>query len=705
MAEGDYVTHHNTVDTDQISPAAGGEQSISFDETAEDKIGTGIVLSGNPLDLFTLGETGHFLVMCSCEYGPGSGDVGDAGQEKSCKCVIKLAGTNLLAGHSHGYMAHNNTGVDNFIFFSPAIIDVATTVGNGDELTMTTLRIDDSLTVPPTTVPGSRVGITILKLKDTWNYGRYESSSAFATSTTDNVDTTATLGTTIEQDSPFVRTGNVVKINTNNLVLAIYSLRSEDASPATTEAEFQSFLELAGAQVPGSWASTFIRGSNFDNCIWGGMSCMVLLEPTSGDDLTLEVKTRENGGADFEAHLCLLELPNTAKACIVEATTGDMNTAHGHLVFNWDTLPYIDTDIFTHTAGNSNIEVDVADKYIVMASQAYDQNAAEAATDAIPALQFRINATDNENSGGSAYNQNVGTAGHCAIATATMISGLVATDDIHVRNDRLNTTAVVAVDEGAFSAIQYISLFPAGNDPIDGTIAADTTFSSTLTGNGALTGTGTFTGTFAATLLALGTLAGSLPADTTFAGTLVGTGALVGTLPTDTTFSGTLGGLGALTGTLPTDTTFSGTLAGTSVLAGTVPADTTFAGTLLGNGALDGSIAAAFTFSATHDTGIVYTSVGGFFLFTASEWADTIMFRMEAKFRSTNGGSVAVRLFDESDMAAVAGSEITTTSTTMTRRRTAPLVLTDDNEYRIQVGVNAGATGAIIRGTVLGLSA
>ena len=92
-------------------------------------------------------------------------------------------------------------------------------------------------------------------------------------------------------------------------------------------------------------------------------------------------------------------------------------------------------------------------------------------------------------------------------------------------------------------------------------------------------------------------------------------------------------------------------------------------------------------------------------MFTDSEWDSTVVFRLESTFRSTNAVEVGVRLFDETAAAAVASSEIISSGTTLDRKRSGVITMADGNQHRIQVGVEPGATGAIIRATVLGLSA
>ncbi len=96
-----------------------------------------------------------------------------------------------------------------------------------------------------------------------------------------------------------------------------------------------------------------------------------------------------------------------------------------------------------------------------------------------------------------------------------------------------------------------------------------------------------------------------------------------------------------------------------------------------------------------------WTSVGALFLFTTANWSDGRSLRLESTFRATSN-EVRVRLYDETAVAAVLSSELTTSSTTLARSRTAELTLVDGNEYRVQVGVDSSA-GAIVGASLVGL--
>ena len=445
MAAGDFKVMRNASNTDTV-PTAGSDLLLLWD-TAVSNTGTGITYSAGT---FTLGETGHFLVMCSDQIG--TTDI-TANERIGAKQTFTLGGTELIEGYSTVFI-RKTSGAQEGIFSSMAIINVTTTTGNGDELQVRQERIDDSTAGSPARIP-DRSGITIVKLDDNNDFARY-TGAATTTATSDGSSVVMDLSTTVEEDATFTRTGNAIDVASNNLVLVSYSVRSEDATPTALRQEFQAYVLNNSTTVRGTLANTYIRYT--DNCIWGGCSGIGVYECTSGDDITLEIISRESGGCTFDAALQLWELPTGTEGIITQATTGDYNTAATN--FSWDTVPYIDTAAFTHTAGNANLDVDNADDYLVFAG--VGTTTGEAAIRAVPASAFRVNTTDVTWAGTSAFHRNTGTAKYSAMSLGTMLAGLSASDSVYMRNDRLGTTTTpINNNIGGMQMLRLSSLIPA----------------------------------------------------------------------------------------------------------------------------------------------------------------------------------------------------------------------------------------------------
>jgi len=458
MTAGDYVVRRNASNTDTIANTSGDLTAIW--DTAVANVGSGITHSSGT---FTLGETGHFLIMWSDYVACSDTQNSRIGWESR----INFAGSDIVAGGCNGYIRLNGGQSNDYILSGAAVVNVASTTGDGDEFFIHHIRDDTTTASPlPGRVGNDRSGVTIIKLDDTWGFGMYRSSAATTSSATDNVATTLNIQTQDEQDSPFTRSTNSVDMATTNPVLAIYGARVSTQN-TSNRAESQFRLNInAGTIEPGSWNQAYgPRNSNAIN--QAAMSGMCILYPASGDDVTFEIVSRELGGDDWDSALTLIELPSGTESCTVEATGGNFHPGTD-AVFAWDTNPHIDTDAFTHTLGNSNIEVDNADDYIVMANQSVTSNVGPGVTRAVPSAQFRVNTTNVQTAGATTYHRNNGTAEHGAVALCGMMTGLSATDDIHIWNTDIfsQNTGTMTCEAGAFTAIRLSSLFtPPGSAP------------------------------------------------------------------------------------------------------------------------------------------------------------------------------------------------------------------------------------------------
>lgn len=458
MADFDYVVYSNSANTDTV-PDFPDELRLQYDNEV-DSVGSSIVYGeAGPDFFFTLEDGGHYLVIAS-EFltAPGTG----GSRLNSYMSFWINSSSELVEGWSTQYIRKSG-GTEEAIHFSCAIVDV----DPDDELQVRIYREDDGGGGnDPDRTPGDRSGIAVIKLPDDWDYARYEHDSEQSSSGSDNTRVTANIQDTQEEDSVFSRSGNTVTINTDNAVLACFSINSNGGFGS--RAEYQLNAELEGASVPGSWTHAYIR--NNGGCVLGGGSAMFLLQPTSGDELDIGITTRENGGEEFMAALQLVELPDTAKFVIAQATSGDFNAAATDFV--WDTADHVD-DIFEHTAGTAPVELLVDGPCIVMASMADTDNAGTSVTRAIPAQQFRVNTTDDETAGHSCYVRGSGTADHGATAVAALLSGLSAGDTIQVRSDRIGPdTSSIACDEGRFTVLSLDSLAGAV-DPPSGAVVRD----------------------------------------------------------------------------------------------------------------------------------------------------------------------------------------------------------------------------------------
>lgn len=80
---------------------------------------------------------------------------------------------------------------------------------------------------------------------------------------------------------------------------------------------------------------------------------------------------------------------------------------------------------------------------------------------------------------------------------------------------------------------------------------------------------------------------------------------------------------------------------------------------------------------------ITYVTLPAIHLYTSADWGSTVV--LQVTMRAAVGEAHA-RLWDKTAAAAVASSDLSTTSSTSVRLRTGALTLVDGNEYQVQLG-------------------
>lgn len=88
------------------------------------------------------------------------------------------------------------------------------------------------------------------------------------------------------------------------------------------------------------------------------------------------------------------------------------------------------------------------------------------------------------------------------------------------------------------------------------------------------------------------------------------------------------------------------------------------------------------------------TAIGQPFVFTAANWTGTYEVRLLAYFRAVLG-TVYVDLYDSTAGAQVAGSLLTTSSTSLTSYVSSALTLVDGHTYFARVSKDTGASGIV----------
>jgi len=442
------MVRRNASDTSTL-PTTGSTLDHDWD-TQVAVSGTAVTYSAGT---FTLVDTGNYLVTYSDHFGTTS----TTNNERiNWMTYLRLNGANIVPGQSSGYIRKSG-GSQEYIVSGFAIINVST---SSQSLLIRSDRRDNSTTGSPTRQAGDRSGISILKLDDGDAFGRYSTSSNKAVVTGNGSEASIVWDTNDEQDTGFSRSTDSITITSAGRYFISYSVPL-DASGSGSRNELLSHLELDTVAVAGSHTQTYLRttDNSDDGCLsWGG-----IIDVAALDVLVLR-HVRADGESSTVNYLAgssleIWQLPAGAETCIVEATSGNFNAAATN--FAWDTVPHIDTAGFTHTATNANVDVDVNDDYFVFATHA--RTSSIGVSRAVPAIQFRVNTTDIEITGGSTYNRN-STSATASISCGGLLTGLTAGDSIYSRNDRIGTASgAIAAQSAQMSLLRLGSL--AGTTP------------------------------------------------------------------------------------------------------------------------------------------------------------------------------------------------------------------------------------------------
>lgn len=451
-----YLSLRNDVDTSSL-PHAGTNLDADWD-TEISKVGTGLSETGG---VITVTDAGKYLALASERFNV-TGTTNNDRIEAQSRFLV--SGSPVIYGPGQGYIRKAN-GSQDCAPYSAAILSL------GASATVATrfYRTDDStIDAPPTRVPDTG-GFSLLKLGDAWDYGRYRYNGNQDMPGTANVWTDLLLDTTDEQDSNFSLSSNAITVTTAGRYLITYSAVLTNSS-TTARSDYALRLELNNtAEIVGSRTYTFVRGS--DSCQDGAVSWGGIVELSASDVVRLQawIEGTSTTGGIQNLNIQMVLLPDHAETIIIEATTGDYNTAATD--FAWDTLEQIDTAAFTHTAGNTNIDVDVADDYLAFTSLWADD---DAATRCVPAVQFAVNNIVQQNGINSAFHRNSNPSLASGLTLGSILSGLSANDSIEVHNDRLGTISTSILNEsGQFSILRLGSVFveATGNTEVTATSA------------------------------------------------------------------------------------------------------------------------------------------------------------------------------------------------------------------------------------------
>lgn len=435
MAAGNFHQRRNVLDTSAV-PNAGTNLDVSWD-TISKQDGSIVTYTNPNLQL----DTGLYLIFYSDKFS--TTDVTN-NERIEIQGEIHVSGTGAVGGYGQDYI-RKSSGQQSCVVSGADIVDI--TADNTDVF-IRFYRTDNSTTGTVNRVAGEG-SITIVQLDDLDDYGFYSTSASEATS--GSTERILNINTNDRQDAGFSRSGTAVDIANAGRYLVTYNL--DISQTATGREDVVGRLTNAGTEYPGTQSYCYLRGA--DGTQDGALSWIGIVDIAAGDDVDMrwQCPTSATITAAAGASLKFWRLPAAADAAIMEATTGAYN---GVDPFTYDTLPFIDTDSFTATAGTSNIDVDQAD--YVLAFATFHQNAPDTPQRAYPVANFKVAGANQDEGKAGVYHRNSGGSGIVALNLA----GLLRTDpgnSVEVRTVADAVSGTLTNDSAQFALLSLESIF------------------------------------------------------------------------------------------------------------------------------------------------------------------------------------------------------------------------------------------------------
>lgn len=439
MAVGDIYIARNAGET-TVLPNAGTNLDSTWDTVAINQ-GSAATYSGGNFQL----DTGKYLIMYSEKFDT----TNTTNNERiEVQGEIHQSGVGVVGGYGQDYI-RKSSGQQECVVSGGMILDV--TSDNTDYF-IRFYRTDNSTSGTVNRVAGTG-GVQILQLDSTHNYGLYSTSASEATSGA--TVRTLNINTNDQQDTGFSRSGDIVTISTAGRYLMTYSL--DVSQTATGREDVVGFIERnSSTPVVGSYSYCYMRGS--DGTQDGAITWMGIVDVAANDTFRVRWSCPTNAtvtaaaGATFQ----MWQIPAAGDVAIMEATTGDYN-APGQ--FTFDTLPFIDTDSFTATAGSTNIDVDQSDYVLSFAT--FSQAAPDSPQRAYPEVRIRNNGVNVNYAAAGMYHRNSGGSGVTAVNTGAIVLVGSPNDSLEVNITPVATAGTLNNDSAQFATLSLTSVFGA----------------------------------------------------------------------------------------------------------------------------------------------------------------------------------------------------------------------------------------------------
>lgn len=364
-ASGDIAIFRESTGTETVASTTNPVTNVTWDTTVESNSNITLQSDDSSIDL---ADGGKYLVMYNVFGEQGTSTAGT--NRRALKSWLTLGGVDLAYGRSGGYIRDGDGDLDAYPA-GAAIINASP----GDDLQVHVQRDDTNPDAGVNIKPGTN-GVSIVKLKDSWDYIRLRKTATSTDISGNTTFTDVTWDTSDETDTDsfgFTPTSGDITLKGDSgeafLITANVGLLRVSNN---TRLNYEMVLTLDGVELPATKVTTYPRGNNNTNGILSGtLVYSGIITKTSASDQVLNVEVRRESSAGASTVISAtktafsaMKIPNTAEILMVGDTSGTQVNTSARTNFTWDTNYRVDSTAFSHTPGSSQIQIDKAGDYL-----------------------------------------------------------------------------------------------------------------------------------------------------------------------------------------------------------------------------------------------------------------------------------------------------------------------------------------------------
>ncbi|MDA8596745.1 LamG domain-containing protein [Candidatus Pacebacteria bacterium] len=366
-ATGDFSIFRESAGTDTIPDFASSPTDVTWDTTVQADSNIGLQSNNSDIDL---ADGGKYLVLYNVQAEEGTST---AAQRRNWNTWLTLNDTPLEYGRGNGFIRDTDNILEGYAN-GAAIINAAA----GDDLAVRTKRFDQ-LAPGGVNTRADTNGISVLKLKDSWDYLRIHksASSTGISGNTSFTDVTWDTSDEVDTDSfTFSPTSADISLvgGSEKHFLVTTNVHINRTITNNTRENYELRLTLDGVEIPGTRVTAYPRGHTSQgdiNDVVLAYSGIIKKDAASDQTLNLEVRresSNSNGTtiiAGDRTAISIVALPDEASYVMLgnDSTTAGVSTRTG---FGWNEQYEVDSFAFSHstTTNNARVEIDRAGDYL-----------------------------------------------------------------------------------------------------------------------------------------------------------------------------------------------------------------------------------------------------------------------------------------------------------------------------------------------------